>query len=271
MAWFYFAGHGFELTSTEQAVLLMDFGKGVGPLLRGAVSVNNLFYGMAPSGMIPTIARTQAYFIDTGRRYNIPLPEFERRNTTAVFDADLATIDDRKAGVFYASIAGERTESFVDWQTLFSAALMDCLNGAAATVIGEREDGTQDWGITLYSLAENLPTVVASWSEHNRVQQRVDAGGSLGPGLLCRMDEPPEVQVSLHLEPEEALSHAQIAIDNADGIRVWNGPAQPKHVLTLPAGLYHVQVSFDAAAPWSNRMSFKNATPSAATWKVRVV
>ena len=31
LAWFYFAGHGLELTSTEQAMVLADFGSGDRP------------------------------------------------------------------------------------------------------------------------------------------------------------------------------------------------------------------------------------------------
>ena len=94
LAWFYFAGHGLELTSTEQAMVLADFGSGYGPLLRRALTVNNLFYGMAPSARMPDVARTQVYFVDTGPRRTQNSPSTSEGIRPRYSDADIAAIDD---------------------------------------------------------------------------------------------------------------------------------------------------------------------------------
>jgi hypothetical protein len=145
IAFFYFVGHGLELSSMEQALLMSDFGDGVGPLLKGSVTVNNLFYGMAPTARTPHIARTQVFFVDTGRTHHPGLQPFELHNTTAVFDADLATLDDRSAGVFYGAAPGGNAMAFRGedgiGRTVLSESLLMCLDGAAAVAIDETDLG----------------------------------------------------------------------------------------------------------------------------------
>lgn len=272
IAFFYFAGQGIELSDMEQAMLLKDFGNGIGPLLRGTVSVNNLFYGMAPSSRTPEIARTQVLFVDTSRVHHPTLPNFERQNTTALFDADLATLDDRSAGVFYASAPGGAAFGIKGGHTLFSQSLVDCLNGAAATVVDEDDLQEARWGITLYSLAERLPRAVEALSHRLEVDQRVTVGGSLGPGLICYTDGPPPVEVSLQIEPESAGPLARVTVADATGQVVWSTTGQSSDKLTLPAGLYNIRVSFDPPSPpFLDRVRFKTATPPESTWRVRVV
>jgi hypothetical protein len=274
IAFFYFAGHGFELTSTEQVVLLSDFGNGIGPLLRGTVSVNNVFYGMAPTSRTSEIARTQVFFLDTGRSHRQTLPNFERQNTTALFDADLATLDDRRAGVFYASAPGGNAMAVPGKHTVFSAALLDCLNGAAATVVGENDVQEPTWGITLYSLAERLPRLVDEMSRRLNCDRPIIAtvGGSLGPGVLCYTDGPPPVDVSLQIEPQSAAAAARITVTGADGEVVWTALGQSSDKLKVPAGIYNIEVAFDPPSPpFVNRAQLKRATPPESTWRVRVV
>jgi len=272
LAFFYFAGHGFELSSTEQALLLKDFGNGIGPLLRGAVSVNNLFYGMAPTSRTPEMARTQVFFLDASRVHHRTLPSFERQNTTALFDADLATLDDRSAAVFYASSPGGWAYGITQGFTLFSQSLLDCLDGAAATVVSENDLQEATWGVTLYSLAEELPRAVYALSDSLGCYQRVSVGGSLGPGLICYADGPPRVEVSLQIEPEAAAPLAQVTVTDASDQVVSTTTGTPSDKLKLPAGVYHVRVSFEPPSPpFVDRARHMRAAPPYSTWRIRVV
>jgi hypothetical protein len=128
---FYFAGLGKELPQSEPILLFSDFGDEDGPILRGSVLVNNLVFGLSPSERQRDIARTQLFFIDSSRT-NFELKKYERDNPTPIFDAALLGIDDRCAPVFYASRPGGRAYAIRGEQTLFSGALLDCLDGAAA-------------------------------------------------------------------------------------------------------------------------------------------
>src|SRR5437588_42841 len=67
ISFFYFVGHGIQSSSAEATVLLENFGDSRGPLLSKAVSINNLFDGMAPSAARQDMALTQLYFIDASR------------------------------------------------------------------------------------------------------------------------------------------------------------------------------------------------------------
>lgn len=272
IAFFYFAGHGFELGPTEQVMLLADFGNGIGPLLRGTISVNNLFYGMAPSARAPNIARTQVYCIDTGRHHPT-IPNVERLNTTAVFDADPATLDDRAAAVFYAAASGGDAFAIPGQQSLFSEALLECLNGGAATTVGENDDQEPIWGVTLYSLAEALPRSVDELSARLGADQRVTVGGSLGPAVLRYTDGPPTVNVSLRIHPEEAVPHARVTVVDAQEHERWTNAGQRHpYELALPAGSYSVRVLFPSSTPpYVERASVKFARPPRAEWRVKVV
>jgi hypothetical protein len=273
IALFYFAGHGFELSQTDQVMLLEDFGNGIGPLLRGGVGVTNLFYGMAPSGNAPEIARTQAFFVDMGRTHQPSLQRFERTNTTAVFDANPSAVDDRSAGIFYASSSGSEAYAAVGKPTLFNQSLISCFEGGAATAIGETNEGNELWGITLFSLAEALPKQVNELSRSFDIDQRVSVGGSLGPAILFYMDGPPLVDVSIQLEPAEAVADAHVTISNGEQEVVANvAPPMPQPFqITLPAGLYSVNVSSQSAGPSQPLMRFAAARPPRSIWRFRII
>jgi len=272
IALFYFAGHGFELSPTDQVMLLEDFGNGIGPLLRGGVGVTNLFYGMAPSGNAPDIARTQAFFVDMGRTPQPSLQKFERTNTTAVFDANPSAVDDRKAGIFYATSSGSEAYAVPGGATLFNHSLISCLEGRAATAIGQTNEGNELWGITLFSLAEALPKQIDELSRSFDADQRVTVGGSLGPANLLYMDGPPLADVALRFEPAEAVADAHVEIIGDGNVVVASlAPpvAQPLR-LELPAGLYLVNVSFPPAAAFQPVSMLKAVRPPRVDWKIRV-
>src|ERR1700730_2918912 len=106
IALFYFCGHGFQRSATEDLMLFADFGNSVGPALRSAVSVNNLFQGMAPGTDAPEVARTQLYFIDISRT-QVRNERYQLSRPTMIFDEYGVGPDDRSGRLFFFTTPGQ--------------------------------------------------------------------------------------------------------------------------------------------------------------------
>ena len=106
VALFYFVGLGIENPDGEQLCLLENFGDGIGPLLRGVITLSSVMNGMAPSPHHDGVARTQVYVMDASRRRPRGDLAFAWTNATTVFDAELVRIDDRALLTIYAAAAG---------------------------------------------------------------------------------------------------------------------------------------------------------------------
>src|SRR2546425_696106 len=177
--------------------MLEDFGNGIGPVLRSSVTVNNLFYGMGPTGMQSSIARTQLYFIDTDRiLLSESFPSFGQMNTTAVFDAVPLGIDERDAVIFYATSSGNPAYAYIGNLTMFSYALLKCLEGAAAVPREEDQEGGLRWVVSVSSLMSSLGSVLRDLSQVTGIKQMFEAGGQIRDSIVCYLDSPPPVEIS---------------------------------------------------------------------------
>ncbi len=80
----------------------------IGGTLNKAVTINNIFGGMARSGTRRSMAQTQLYSLDACRVMPSRFRDFEKMETTAVFDVQLDGRDDRPVLIFYVAVpAGE--------------------------------------------------------------------------------------------------------------------------------------------------------------------
>lgn len=277
VTFFYFVGNGFELSKSNPILMLQDFGNGIGPALRGSVTANNLFYGMGPTSRQTNIARTQLYFIDTDRvKPPRDFQAFEELNTTAVFDAVPLGIDDRDAVIFYSTSSGSPAYAYTADVTLFSIALLRCLGGKAA-VPGEPDDeGHFRWRVSVTSLMNGLDPVLTGLNQETGLEQKFEVGGQARDAVICYFDDPPQVDLSIEIDPPEALPVSHIAIRDAEGevVRIQQAPLTPHpYQIKLPAGYYTLTVSIDPPDP-----RFKDSltrvrllTPPSTVWKVRVV
>jgi hypothetical protein len=279
---FYFAGHGIQANGTDTALLLEDFGDGRGGLLRNAVSTQNLIAGMSHSRSRTNTARTQLYFIDTSR----DTPAWVGRSMSAapspVFNIEVsqATMpDDRTATCFYATAPSARAYAFARKQSLFSRALVECLEGAAARPVDDLEGaasgepGETRWGVTLYSLSSALSQRMQELSEQFNIDQMVRVDGS--DAVINYLPGPPDVQVEISIEPPGAQQFASVKITNALGgetVLDLPAPLSPHpYVASMPAGVYAVSVSFDSTAPpYKGWQGVRMVTPPAAKIKIKV-
>jgi Caspase domain len=248
MTVFYFAGHGVQRTKGDSVLLLQDFGDGVGGTLDKAVNTKNLQNGLAPSPSRPDIARTQLYFIDACRLMPDRFRDYEQMETASVWDVELAGVDDRRAPMYFASVPGTVAYARRAKQTLFSEALLDCLNGGAAEL---RDEGDEErWVVTHLSLAERLSDYVYELAAESDAEQLIRSDGFGADAVVCYLDAPPTVKIELEIDPPDALAFTQIGILNDAGAPATQVPkplAPYPYSTDLPAGIYTIRAEIEPA------------------------
>jgi hypothetical protein len=262
---FFFAGCAVQVTKLQSILVLHDFGDGIGGRLRHAVDVASLIGGLTPSTSRPDIARTQLFFIDGRRAPPESFSYFESTGTTSAFDLELPGLDDRNNPMFYASLAAS-ADSYRRVSS-FGAALLKCMNGDAASRVGENDDDVS-WAVTTASLFQTLPRLL---DETNRAQLEdwtlSIGGGSFQDTPIHYLAEAPLVDVQLSLPTQLSRPGLIVKVTDQSGETVLDLPYEAasaqKH--RLRAGIYDVQVSAPGAR---STTTIKMATPPASTWKV---
>jgi hypothetical protein len=211
----YFAGHGVQRTRTDAVLLLEDFLSTGGDPLSSGVDVNNLVNGMAPTTTRPRMARTQLWFLDTCRAFPSAFDRFEVLQPSTVFEVGLSDRDDRSAPIYFGSLPGATAYAQPGGFTIFSRALLECLDGAA----GVRRAGTPLWDVTIGSLAQALDPVVQMVNAVTGGDQEIFVAGQLArpKGRIVTAPGVPDVQVSLELRPGPAAEAVVLQVIAADG------------------------------------------------------
>lgn len=251
MTLFYFAGHGIQFSRAEAIVLLEDFGDGRGGLLRNAVSINNLFDGMAPTAARPNVALTQLYFIDASRVLPSRFRDFERITVPDVFSIELRGFDERSATIFYAAAPGGISDALRGEQTVFSRALLQCLNGAAGEV-REQETGQEQWYVSINSLREALVYSIHELNQATGAEQDFITRGGVGDAVIHYLDRTPLVDLVLQVDPPDALPFTRVEImdDIGNPIITLPMPLNPHpYKFKLPAGFYSISAKIDPPIP----------------------
>jgi hypothetical protein len=253
VAFFFFAGHGVQL-SREDAVLCLsgfrdpDFG-----FLHHAVSLANLRNGMAPAPGFEQIARTQLYFADACRVRPEEFAKFQAPGTTEVFDVALAGEDDRCAPIFYGAVSSQAAHAVPGGRTLFSSALLECLGGEAAVAVGEDPNGVVRYGVTAISLNEALlDEMIDRINRRYGADQTYANGGSFGSVTLCTLEGTPEVRLRLELVPAESHQRGRLRLVRQTDQETFEvqPPIQPHpYERSLPYGIYRLELTFDPPPP----------------------
>lgn len=245
LAFFYFAGHGVQRTRTDAVLLLRDFADLPGNPLVNAIDVNNLINGMAPTAKRPGMAGTQLWFVDACRVFPSAFDDFERLSATEVFDVTLSDRDDRCAPMYFGSLPGSEAFALPGDQTIFSKALIECLDGAA----GVSGPGSAVWEVTVGSLSQSLGLVVRSINAEIGGSQEAWTGGqTMRPDArIVTAPGVPNVRVSLELRPSSCAREVSLRVTCPDGNPMpVPTPLDPNPFCDRwPAGVYR----FDAAPP----------------------
>lgn len=259
---FYFCGHGMRRSPSEDLMLFSDFGSSIGRALRGAVPVENVFQGMAPSERSSKMARTQLFFIDTSRSVETT-GRLEYSAPTLIFDEYITGPDDRSAVIFYATSPGKAAYARFGEISLFADALLRCLDGEAATSL---EGYSTQWGITVNSLIKGLSTVMERTAYDRALGQAPVVGGLVRDHPIRFLPSAPMTNLTIKLvnaQPEARITVKDHVGQVVTSLAVTGGSAE----LELASGLYVVDAS---AADGSGAVSmiFSVAPPSS---EVRMV
>lgn len=213
VALFYFAGHGLEPKAKERALLLEDFGDGVGAILRNSLNFESLHVGMARFKRRRGVAGTQLYFVDACRVTPAAAKTYHLKDATPAFEEmvrDPTDRDDRLASLFYATREGDKAYGYHGGETLFNRALIDCLDGWAG--VCEEVDGEMQWCVTLNSLSTAVRTLVGRLGKDHQVKQEVVTENIDAELVIRNLDCPPPVALSLQVAPDEAVRDTTIEI-----------------------------------------------------------
>jgi len=269
VAIFYFAGNGIQV-SKEQVVLLMrDFGQPAGGMLRQAIDLSTLVGGMAPASQRSSIARTQLYVLETVRVPPVSFTYFASTGTTPVWDLELPGLDDRSTTILHASsVPGDVNRA---GPSRFARALLDALNGSAAVSIGENENGDPLWAVTMVSLSNGLPLLIARGHQESGHDDMLtlSTGGSLRATPINFLKHGPIVDVQLEIEPPTAAVGGHVSFTNATGQAIVSEKVDTivPRTYQVPAGLYTVAVTIPGGQVVTR---FKEARPPHSDWKIRL-
>jgi hypothetical protein len=232
----YMAGHGIEYSRERSYVLLEDFGSHPA-LLQDAVDVNVIRAGMLEDG----IAQTQLYFVDACRTDIEALQKVGQLGYGIMLPGANAIADRRCCPVFFSAAPGTSAFGTTGEGTIFSQALIECLDSLAARppITSEGE-----WHVTTTSLEESLGSRVHEIAAKAGELQTVVVGGQRQCVQVHSFATPPIVPVSIRLVPDEAQELARAKFSDRLGNCVMQrNPFQPNPIAwNAPAGLYSVDV-----------------------------
>ena len=273
-ALFYFAGHGVKRERRDDVLMLEGFGSTPNRILKHAIDSTSLIDGMAPSREFPKIARTQLYFFDACRVKPALFKKYEKVEADPIWDkTELSKADDRSMLILYTTVAGTKAYGRSDDQSLFSRALVRCLDGAAAE---SADAGLMNWSVTGMSLANNLQNQLDIVNREYKSTQLVEVGKSPTRDFVFnRLESPPSVSVRLQIEPEAARPWAEVEVLDHQAITAWKlpFPVEPlPHPGVLPAGMYMVRAMDGRKDPeWAPGSWFRQATPKINDWSIPIL
>jgi hypothetical protein len=251
LAFFYFAGHGVQRKQRDHVLLLQDFGEDPGPALGHTFDTSELLDGMAITDDFPCMAREQLYVFDACRMSLEEFTRYAKQQPPQFWDWIEPSNEQRQARsrpVIHTATDGRESFGISGEQSVFSDALLRCLDGSAAWEDGEYDDGRLRWTVSILSLLDGLPIELADSNEVFGTSQRHDSDGISHNLVLCEVDPPPPAEISVALRPDRACAEATLELlDDADDLVVRIEPPVNPHpfVDTFEAGYYTVRARYE--------------------------
>lgn len=249
---FYFCGHGTSL-GMDMALLLSDFCANPQRPLTGALD-----FAQLKNGMRPTRASEQIYFVDACRAGTDTLIEAQESAGQIPLQgaARPADLPDLLAPVFYSTLGGAQAYGVPEAPSLFTAALLRALAGAAG------DDSSGVWQIDTTSMKRAID---------HFMREPIDAGEQTAVQIpptsdlvtfeLHRFAIPPKAPVYVRCSPTNAIATASLScIRNgrvvgerpADSV----DPEKPDRdwVVDVEPGQYEFRASFSTGAEGSQML-----------------
>ncbi|HEY7498343.1 MAG TPA: caspase family protein [Vicinamibacterales bacterium] len=275
-ALFYFAGHGLARKKGDTVLLCEDFAKpGSGGVLNKAVDHDHLFNGMSPRKRIgEAIARRQVYFVDACRTDLPTAGQIEEPRVPDLWEIELGGTDNREAPIFFATIPGAEAMALDGVQTLFSQAMLACLDHDALRPLDELDaNGNPRYGATAYQLEAALKPYLVTLNDKHRTTQQHTMGGRVSNITLRYAEGPPAVSVVVDVEPAADAASVVYRVEDAQGQGIYD--LSPVNATPfsheLPAGTYKFSASVPNPQPPYERFAiFGQVMPPSYPVKARV-
>jgi hypothetical protein len=276
MSFFYFAGHGVQRKKDDAVMLLEDFGDPLDGPLSNAVEIENFFGGMAPPAD-PTkkIAQKQLYFIDACRIAPQQFKALQWLNVPDIWAVELSGRDDRSAPIFFAAIPGTKAYALKGQQTIFSEALIRCLDGLGSEPMEEDAQGQVKWRVNAYALSKALTAQIDELNKKYQLDQNYTPGGLFKDITINHLNNPPAVNVSVEIDPNTAVPYIALEVRDYMNNIVWSVPPHP-YVKDLPAGhyIFKAKVANPPPPPLPSFVDFTRpltVKPPTLKWKAKVI
>jgi caspase domain-containing protein len=233
----YFAGHGMQRGSDDGVLLLEDF-LAPGPPLAKCFEIGDIRNGMAPTNSFPNIAMTQFYFVDACLAREETLVKFQNPQVPDVFGAELGGVDRRATPTMFSTVDGGLALGRDGKLSHFAEALqLAWLRGADEAM---DLNGSSVWPVTSVTIARALEL----YYQKNKLGVFKGGGGVMGSPIFRYLASPPDVDISVQLQPGN-LNHAcGIEIRDPGGAPVGScGPtAGGQYETTVKAGIYSLRL-----------------------------
>jgi hypothetical protein len=250
---FYFAGHGVQRSPGDSVILMSDFADPSDGLMTRAVQINDIWYGMVPgSGLLDNTPRSQLYIVDACRDKPAGFPS--KLAVPSVWDDDPPTGVDNRSAPLFAPVSGASAFERPGKETLFTQAIMKCLEGVAGVSVDPPDGGAPKWAVTVFSLSEALTYETDELKRTEGIELLWAPQGQPRNMTLHYLDGPPSVDVSVEVTPAEAVPLVRLRVlDQASATVVYDRqPVRPHpDTITLPAGRYRVEASVNGATKFT--------------------
>ncbi len=239
VTFFYFSGHGSQLSQTNAVLLLADYLGGQAVLDR-TIEVNDIYGGMGASDAVKTIARTQFYFIDACRVGEEVFSKIKPKGACLPWDVfDTGPARRKAAPIFFAALAGEQTKTFVEENTTrFGRRLLNCLRSG-----GAEQTGSNKWVVTIGHLAQALSrlSVLQNLTAGATVDTFEVNGWGQDRTVIHELDGPPKVPCTFRFNPSDARKGIGLVLDNFTPVPLKFPPElKDPHCAEIVAGMYRM-------------------------------
>ncbi len=243
----YGAGHGVRISSDSGIVLLEDFGKVGTNVLSGAVDIGNIHQAMA----LNRAAKNQFYFVDACAIE----PTFFKDYITAKAGVSL----DVKRGesvegspIFFSAAPETLALGEPGKGTLFIQALIQCLECDAA--VADDANDPKTWLVYTQELFKKLRQRVDEIAGSYGENQSVVLGGLSADSLFHQLRNPPQVQLSVSVVPENADRYAHYKLTHLPTSTIVDEqkPFQTPRTTHVTPGVYKVDFTMQPGCDYGN-------------------
>lgn len=275
ITFFYFAGHGIQRKNDDPILLLEDFGDPEEGMLAQTFAFDKFYAGMVPSENPQQIARTQLYFIDACRVIPAPVKKIDYQEVSGILSNDSGGVDNRSSLICYGTVSNAHAYAS-DKQTLFSEALVECLEGLGGDTTGEEDEhGNAKWHVSIDKLYAAIEAKGEMIRELGLDQEFYPTRRGKN-NTVVKLEKPPEVDCRLFVQPDQALQFVSVDVTNFRDKPVWPNlsPVRPHpYPGRLPAGLYKViaKITDPPRPPYNDSKELFEVKPLGNRWlKARV-